>query len=349
MLPLIVHLILQIELCSGSTQIAIRMRAFGFILCLWIALLCQGAAAGSYALTDGSSVSGDPINYDLNEVMLKTGADSYAHIAWGKFTDEALQQLRDDTRNPQFKAIVAPMILKEIAAPVEKARLPDITVKAVETPARPSGPPGLPAIFASPLGWVMLLILYGTNLFAAYEVALFRNQPLQTVCGLAAIPFLGVASPIVFLALPARPGAEDESTADGGESNAASYRPPSLASAAAPSHAAPAAAGDLAASDGAPPGEELPAPVVFQRGDYSFNRRFFETKLAGFFRVVLSDADKDLRVCIHSTRGDFVGKRITRVTPSELYLQVFKDSATADEMIPFVEILEVQIRHKDLA
>jgi len=27
---------------------------------------------------------------------------------------------------------------------------------------------------------------------------------------------------------------------------------------------------------------ELPAPVVFQRGDYSFNRRFFETKLLDF-------------------------------------------------------------------
>jgi len=310
-------------------------------------LLWHGANAGSYALTDGSRVSGDPINYDLTGVMLKSGADTYSErIVWGRFTDEALRQLRDDTRNPQYKAIVAPMILN--AAPVEKTRVPEITVKAVETPARPSGPPGVLAIFTSPLGWVMLLILYGTNLFAAYEVALFRNQPLATVCGLAAIPFLGVASPIVFLALPARPGTEDDSAAAGGETGAASYTLPPLASAAAAGRAAPAASGSVDPSAGAPAAEELPAPVMFQRGDYLFNRRFFETKLAGFFRVVLGEADKDLRVCIHSSRGDFVGKRITRVTPSELYLQVFKDSATADEMIPFVEILEVQIRHKDL-
>jgi len=308
-------------------------------------LLWHAANAGSYALTDGSSVSGDPINYDTNGVMLKSGEDAYPRIPWGKFTDEALRQLRDDTKNPQYKAIVAPMILN--AAPVEKARLPEITVNAVETPARPSGPAGVLAIFTSPLGWAMLLILYGTNLFAAYEVALYRNQPLETVCGLAAIPLLGVASPIVFLALPSRPGTEEESAPASG-TNAAAYTPPPLSSVAASGRAAPDASAGLAPSAVAPSAEELPAPVVFQRGDYLFNRRFFETKLAGFFRVVLSDADKDLRVCIQSTRGNFVGKRITRVTPAELYLQVFKDSATADEMIPFVEILEVQIRHKDL-
>jgi hypothetical protein len=42
-----------------------------------------------------------------------------------------------------------------------------------------------------------------------------------------------------------------------------------------------------------------------------------------------------------------VGRRIIRITPNELYLQVFKNEATADEMIPFSEISEVQIRHKD--
>jgi hypothetical protein len=92
----------------------------------------------------------------------------------------------------------------------------------------------------------------------------------------------------------------------------------------------------------------LPEPVVFRRGDFSFNRRFFETKLTGFFRVVLSAADKDMLIYIKSARGDFVGKRISRITPSELYLEVFKEEATAEEMIPFMEVLEVQIRHKDL-
>jgi len=328
------------------------MRRFGFIIALCMGLLWQDARAGSYALTDGTRVSGNPINIDETGVLLKTGEGAYSpRIAWGKFTAEALRQLRDDALNPQQRAIVEPMIFDDI--PSHRARFPEITVKPIQTPALPSGRVGILAVFTTPLGWVMLLILYGTNLFAAYEVAIFRNQPLQTVCGLAAIPILGVASPIFYLALPSRPGPEDESPPAGAAAAPASDAPIP------PPSAAPAALGGLpsfgARGPSAPkpvaaepfPGD-LPAPVVYQRGDFSFNRRFFETKLAGFFRVVLSEADKDLLIHIKAARGDFVGKRITRVTPSELYLQVFKENVTADEMIPFVEIVEVQIRHKDL-
>jgi hypothetical protein len=318
------------------------MRRHGFILFLWIALLCHRAAAGTYALTDGSSVSGDPINYDVSTgVMLKTGTDTYSdRIPWGKFTDGALRQLRDDTKNPQYKAIVAPMILNYAPAPKEPP-VSQITVTAIPTPPPSSGHPGLGALFTSPLAWVMLLILYGTNLFAAYEVALFRNQPLPTVCGLAAIPFLGIASPIFFLVLPSRPLPEDDTTDSGDADNPAAYTPPPV------SHAA-SRTSSARPDDDAPSQSDLPPPVVFERGDFSFNRRFFETKLAGFFRVVLSAADQDQRIHIKAVRGEFVGKRISRITPTELYLEVFKESVTAEEMIPFVEILEVQIRHKDL-
>ena len=244
--------------------------------------------------------------------------------------------MRDDARNPQYKAIVAPMILNY--APPERPAAPEITVTAIQTPPRPSGRQGIWAISASPLGWVILLILYGANLLAAYQVALYRNQPVPTVCGLAAVPFLGVASPIIFLALPSRPLPEEETGATGDRENPAAYTPPSVA------HDEP----EPPDSTGAPLQSDLPAPLVFRRGDYSFNRRFFETKLAGFFRVVLSAEDQDRRIYIKAARGKFVGKRISRITPTELYLQVFKEDATAEEMIPFVEILEVQIRHKDL-
>jgi hypothetical protein len=51
-------------------------------------------------------------------------------------------------------------------------------------------------------------------------------------------------------------------------------------------------------------------------------------------------------VYIKSSRGEFTGSRIVRYTPTELYLQISRENATADEMIPFIEILEVQIRPK---
>jgi hypothetical protein len=97
----------------------------------------------------------------------------------------------------------------------------------------------------------------------------------------------------------------------------------------------------------AAPAPDWPEPIIFQRGDFSFNRRFFETKFANFCRLVPSHAEKDLVLVIESSRGRFVGRRIIRITPNELYLQVAANNATADEMIPFTEIAEVQIRHKD--
>ena len=352
--------ILRVELCARPAHTAF-MRRFGFIIAIWMGLLWHGADAGSYALTDGSRVSGEPINYDQTGVMLKTGDDSFPlRISWGKFTDEALRQLRDDAKTLQQRALVEPMVSDDI--PALKKQYREISVKQIYPPVRPDPHRehlGLLAVFSSPLGWVMLLVVYAANLFAAYEVAIFRNQPVLSVCGLAAIPLFGVASPIFFLALPTRPHAEDRSSPAKGAAVQASYAPPTLPSAAADGGAAPVAsegfssfaprglAGQKPVAAG-PPQEELPAPVVYQRGDFSFNRRFFETKLAGFFRVVLSEADKDLLIRIKAARGDYVGKRICRVTPSELYLQVFKESATAEEMIPFVEIIEVEIRHKDL-
>ena len=310
------------------------------------------ASAGSYEMLDGTRILGDPIKYDEVGVLFKTGDDSFSQrISYGRFTDPALHQLFNEG-NPQHRAFIAPMLSED--TPAQKAPFREINVKQIVPPLRPSGHLGVLAIFTSPLGWMMLLLLYAANLFAAYEIAIFRNQPLSTVCGLAAIPLFGVASSLYFLALPARVREEDESALSDAAAPA-SYAPTPLPSAA----AAPEAGEITSAAAWAPPGpspvaaapsrEDLPAPVVYQRGDFSFNRRFFETKLTGFFRVVLSEADKDLLIHIKAARGDFVGKRISRITPSELYLQVFKENATAEEMIPFVEILEVQIRHKDLA
>ncbi len=315
-------------------------------------LLWQGANAGTYTLSDGTRVSGDPISYDDTGVLLKTGEDSYSpRLSWGKFTDEALRQLRDEAKNAHDRAIVEPMVSDE--APSEKAKFRQIMVKPVEMPVRPSGPLGVLAIFRSPLGWVMLLILYGGNLFAAYEIAIFRKRPLPVVCGLAAIPFIGVATSLYFLSLPEPTSAEDQTSPSGGAAAPSPYAPEAAPPAPSPAagSAVPAPADEEpepGASASVPSPPRLPEPVVFRRGDFSFNRRFFETKLTGFFRVVLSAADKDMLIHIKSARGDFVGKRISQITQSELYLEVFKEDATADEMIPFMEITEVQIRHKDL-
>jgi hypothetical protein len=318
------------------------MRGFGLFIALGFSLLAFGANAGTYSLTDGTRISGEPMTYQEEGLVLKNANGAYAPLVpWGKFTDEALKQLRADAATQTERNIVEPMITE---LPASKSKLPPITLRPVETPARPAGHLGFFALFTSLQGWFLLLVLYGAGIFAAYEVAVFRNQPVQTVCGYAAIPVFGIASTIYFLASPTRDLPEEESFSP------RKPEPPPRRFATAP-HPPPASGAiypPAAEAESEPPAVELPAPVVYRRGDYSFNRRFFETKLAGFFRVVLGDTEKDMVIHIKSARGEFVGKRISRITPTELHLQIFKEGATADEMIPFLEITEVQILHKDL-
>jgi hypothetical protein len=78
-----------------------------------------------------------------------------------------------------------------------------------------------------------------------------------------------------------------------------------------------------------------------------FNRRFFETKLSGFLRMVPSDAERDMVINIKSSRGEYMGNRISKLQPDDLTLQFHRGSASSDVTIPFTEIQEVTIRHKD--
>jgi hypothetical protein len=129
------------------------------------------------------------------------------------------------------------------------------------------------------------------------------------------------------------------------EAEEAASEPVAPAPVASSSTAAPSSAPAPAASS-AP---RLPPATVYQRGQTTFNRRFFETKLSGFLRIVPSEAEKDMVVQIRSARGLHAGQRITRVMPNELTLLVHKGAASSEVIIPYAEIQEVQIRHKDAA
>jgi hypothetical protein len=65
--------------------------------------------------------------------------------------------------------------------------------------------------------------------------------------------------------------------------------------------------------------------------------------------VVRRDADKDLVLVIKSARGEYIGQRISRIAANDMHLQVQRGPATEEVMIPFTEIKEVQIKHKDAA
>ena len=161
------------------------------------------------------------------------------------------------------------------------------------------------------------------------------------VCGVAAVaPIIG---PAIFLAMPPPKSSPEEEVVE--EAAPVAEPTPTAEEYAAAQAAAEAEAAAAAQAEATAAQQRV---TSYKRGQVIFNRRFIETKLAPFLKTVPSEADQDLVVYINSARGEFIGKRISRLTQTELVLLTFKEDVTADEVIPFNEISEIQIRHKDL-
>jgi hypothetical protein len=319
-----------------------RKIAPWFVGCLMV--LTVSARADIYPMNDGSKIDGDPISVgDTGVVFHLANGDDSARVPWDNFSQDAIRTLLPKIKQPAQRDMVEQLREEPKEARAERT---EINVKPITVPPRPRTDLGLTAMFGSPVGLTILFILYGANIFAAYEVARYRRQPMLLVCGLAAIPFLGVLSPIIFVSMPTHKGPM-ETEMDQAVTRFTETAPPTDAAAVPVVEEAPVAAPEPVAVM-APAPVALPEPIVFKRGDFSFNRRFFETKLAGFLRPVQGEAEKDMVILIKSSRGDFVGRKITNINAAELQLQTFNGTATADERIPFLEILEVQLRHKDL-
>jgi hypothetical protein len=98
------------------------------------------------------------------------------------------------------------------------------------------------------------------------------------------------------------------------------------------------AAGGGGAADG--------SPKVFKRGETTFNRRFFETQFPSFFRVIATDADRDLVIDISAGKHSVVANRISRISANEVHVK----TPTGQEVgVPFGEVSQVTLRHKDAA
>jgi len=335
------------------------MRRLVWILICLAFYAVQPVRGDTFPLTDGTQVVGEPVSpyRDEGVVFKETDGSFSARVSWDRFTQEAIVHLRDAAKTAGDRDMVDPLI--ETSAERTSKRK-DIPVKPVQMPPQPDRVAGLAGLLTSPVGLFIFLVLYGANIFAAAEVAGYRGHPRNLVCGLAAIPFFGVLSPIAFLVLKPKERPRWEVTEM--TNDAPTHAPPSLAALGGmrrrPGDAPPPETEalptvppvpSLMGAKDAPAAALLPAPIVYARGEYSFNRRFFETKLTGFFRIVPSAEDKDLRIFLRSSRGEFVGRRIMRITAAELYLQVGTEDVTAEEMIPFTEVMEVQVKHKDLA
>jgi hypothetical protein len=349
-------------LCAEAFAIQSLVMYRRYTLLVLLCLTAWGiipAQAEDYSLTDGTVLSGEAISFNDKGVVVKLNSGAYSdRVPWTKFTQEALKEFVKIAKAREF----AEPYIELPAEEKQKAKLAEIKIQPVPRVERPTKRPGLFAAMTTPGGMVILLVLFLANLYAAYEIAVFRNQPTALVCAVSA--FVPVVGPIIFLSLPRRELFLDEPLPMTPE-EAPAGEPQVEASA----QAAPAGHGSLTGRikkglssmlPGKPAGglsvrRESKAgaagaqagPRIFRRGEVEFSRRFIETQFSGFFRIVPTEAEKDLLLFIKTAKNEYVGKRISRMTGNEMHVQLQTIGKVTEIGIPFEDIVEIQVRHKD--
>ena len=313
---------------------------FGFWLCGLLGI----ADAETYPLADGTSVSGDIISANDDGIIFHTPDDKYTdRISWTKFSQDALKIL---DKNPKVASYVEPFIETPPTAHTQS----EVQVRNVTRLELPPKGSVIGGLFSSSLGIIVILLIYGANIYAGFEIAVFRARPPAVVMGASAV--LPIIGPIIFLSMPTLiPPAEAEENVQ-----AQAGAPPEAAAPAGAPGAQPATTEEVqvtAATTGwktvatAPAATSHPAPEIFQRGQFTFNRRFFETKFSGFFGMMRTGSNKDMIMLIKTAKGQYVAERITRISSNDAHFEVVSGAARQEVMVSFGEIQEMQLKHKD--
>ena len=171
--------------------------AFAFLALMGAGL--PPARAAIFPLNDGTKVEGEPISYNAQGVVMKTTDGAFApRMGWTNFTQEALKEL---SKQPKAKPFLEAYLDVEEPEANAKPAL-EIKPKPHDTLERPNPKAGLGAMFSSPISVLLFLLLYAGNIYAGFEIAIFRNLHPGLVCGVAAgAPVIG---PIVFLCMPTK-------------------------------------------------------------------------------------------------------------------------------------------------
>jgi hypothetical protein len=299
------------------------VRKILFIFSLLLAV-AGGAlpAAETLTLTDGSTQAGDIVKFDDNGLMLRGEGDAYVNVPWGRLSQDSLKHLAE---NPKLRPLVEVFIEPNASARPAKAEITVNPVTRLERPAKPSLFGGLAG---SPVGLVILLVLYAANLYAGYEVSIVRARPAVQVIGLSAV--LPIIGPVVFLAMPMKveaPPEEAGHAAPAGTAAAAALRTPE----------------EIQIVEASWHKEEKqPEPQVFARGKFTFNKRFVETKFAGYIGEPKGDALKFSMEVKTATALLAVG-RILQVATTDV---IFETTRPAQVTVPLNDILEIKLTPK---
>lgn len=287
--------------------------------------LCFGfmgltAMADVLKLTDGGSVTGDVVKFDDNGLMMHLAEDTYTNLTWAQLSQEALRQLSD---NPKIKPLVDPFIEPTAA---ERPAKPEITVKPVDRLPLPADRSVLGGLVKSPVGIFIFLILYVANLYAAYEIAAVKARLPGQVMGLSAV--LPVIGPVIFLILPMQESKPAEA-AVAEEPFPEGEKTPEEIQVVEPAAKAAAV-------------EKKPDPQVYARGKFTFNKRFVETKFAGFIGEAKGDALK-FTMELKTTKDQFTVERIMQVGATELILETVQRGQVT---VGLADIQEIKLNPK---
>jgi hypothetical protein len=313
------------------------MQKIYSILALCLAICwttpCGAAETHTFVMENGNIIEGNVSTMDEESLVIRNKS--------GIFTDrmdlvflsqETLKWLKED---PKYAEFVDPFI----ELPEDEIHPPVINVRQPERMKQPDGKATFFSTLMTPVGFLLLFVFYGGNLFAAYEIAVFRGRPVALVCGLSAI--LPVIGPILFISLPGIESASHYDSEPLADEGGAPEAPPAPAAPAAPSGKP-----GLGLSKGgaaAPAGGGL-AGAVFSKDDTNFNRNFIETKFTEFFRVVPSASIKNLVLSFKTVKREYVATRITRISGSDLHLQL--QQGAKEVSLGFGEIIKIEVRNK---
>jgi hypothetical protein len=306
-----------------------KLMVVGLWACLWFV---AGVRALTFEYADGTKIEGDIIQGKPEFLQIRVEGNRYEKLAWDKLSQATLKRLAED---PKLKPLIEPYLEMMEDATIKKT---EVVIKPVPRLERPAKGSLLGALVGSSVGLIVLLLVYGANIYAGYEISIMRAYPAAMVCGIAAVaPIIG---PVIFLCLPTKMKAAVEEVLP-------DATPPVVSAEADPDTAPKVGRGGLTIAHTQTAPAAAAEAQVFKRGQFTFNRRFIETKFSGFFGVVRREAEKDLVLLIKSARGEFIATRITRIASNDLHADVHRGAASQEVQIPFSEILEIQIKHRD--
>lgn len=289
----------------------------------------MGLIGAEYRLIDGTTLVGEIISADKDAFVLRLDGGGYSsRTDWGKLTDESLLAM---SKHPKAGKFVEPYVTLPTAEEVRRERKP-MKLTEPQRVANPQVTKGALAAVFTPGGLFFLGLMYLANIFFGFEVARYRWRSPALVCGASAV--LPVVGPLIFLAMPKWvPPEEVNATAEAMQAQTLTVADsgPSLVQQM-----------GLRTGGGAGQGrgsEDLPR--TFRKGEFTFNRRFFETQFENFLPSASPEAAAGLVMDITTGSGHVVATKINRMNTSEVIVKV----AGGDEVpLEYGSIVEVTLR-----